>query len=186
MLVVLGALAYDITRLFGSDEPRRPPLARLRGRRAALEAAWTVITATSRTRHAHRRARPGSLRDQLAAGVRRGLREAGRNRVLWVLLIAVPVVCVLLAVATTPDENTALTVRENGRTFAQQARLRDIHGGTMAPIAIGSLAALAGLFTILDARSGDRRLSLAGFRPTALLASRLAVVAIWVLVATAA
>ncbi|WP_234531939.1 hypothetical protein [Streptomyces shenzhenensis] len=38
-LLVLGALVYDITRLFGSQEPPRPPLARLRGRRAALEAA---------------------------------------------------------------------------------------------------------------------------------------------------
>ncbi|MFD8501255.1 hypothetical protein ACWDWS_43110 [Streptomyces sp. NPDC003328] len=39
VLLVLIALVYDITRLFGCDEPRRPPLARLRGRRAALEAA---------------------------------------------------------------------------------------------------------------------------------------------------
>ncbi|WP_189191204.1 hypothetical protein [Streptomyces albiflavescens] len=38
-LLILTALVYDITRLFGCDEPRRPPLARLRGRRAALEAA---------------------------------------------------------------------------------------------------------------------------------------------------
>jgi hypothetical protein len=38
-LLFLTALIYDITRLFVSDEPRRPPLARLRGRRAALEAA---------------------------------------------------------------------------------------------------------------------------------------------------
>ncbi|GAA3782794.1 hypothetical protein [Streptomyces chiangmaiensis] len=38
-LPILTALVYDITRLFGSDEPRRPPLARLRGRSAALEAA---------------------------------------------------------------------------------------------------------------------------------------------------
>ncbi|MGW3151516.1 hypothetical protein ACWDG1_44295 [Streptomyces sp. NPDC001177] len=38
-LLILGALVYDITRLFGSEEPRRPPLARLRGHRAALEAA---------------------------------------------------------------------------------------------------------------------------------------------------
>lgn len=144
-----------------------------------------VITATSRTRHAHRRARPGSLRAQSAAGVRMGLREAGRNRVLWALLVAVPVIFVLAAVATTPKENTTLTVRESGRTLAQQAWLPDIHGGTMAPIAIGSLAALVGLFTVLDARSGDRRLSLAGFRPAALLASRLTVVTLGALVATA-
>ncbi|MFJ8114039.1 hypothetical protein [Streptomyces sp. NPDC096132] len=38
-LLILTALVHDVTRLFGSDEPRRPPLARLRGRRAALEAA---------------------------------------------------------------------------------------------------------------------------------------------------
>ncbi|GGM05918.1 hypothetical protein GCM10010129_56960 [Streptomyces fumigatiscleroticus] len=38
-LLILTALLYDVTRLFGSDEPRRPPLARPRGRRAALEAA---------------------------------------------------------------------------------------------------------------------------------------------------
>ncbi|WP_406263808.1 ABC transporter permease [Streptomyces sp. NBC_00191] len=153
---------------------------------AALATAWTVITATSRTRHAHRRARPGSRRAQMASGVRMGLREAGRNRVLWALLGAVPVIFVLLAVATTPKENTTLTVHENGRTLAQQAWLPDIHGGTMAPIAIGSLAALVGLFTVLDARSGDRRLSLAGFRPTALLASRLTVVALGALVVTTA
>jgi hypothetical protein len=153
---------------------------------AALGVAWTLITAVSRTRHARRRAPPGSLRAQLAAGAGMGLREAGRNRVLWALLVAVPVVFVLLAVATTPQKNTTLTVRENGRTLAQQAWLPDIHGGTMAPIAIGSLATLAGLFTVLDARSGDRRLSLAGFRPAALLASRLSIVAVGALVATAA
>ncbi|MFI7413584.1 ABC transporter permease [Streptomyces sp. NPDC049627] len=152
----------------------------------AFAAAWALITAISRTRGARDRARPGSLRAQLTAGVRMGLREAGRNRVLWALLVAVPVVFVLLAVATTPQENTTLTVRENGRALAQQAWLPDIHGGTMAPIAIGSLATLAGLFAILDARSGDRRLSLAGFRPLALLASRLSIVALSALVATAA
>ncbi|GAA3478035.1 hypothetical protein [Streptomyces yanii] len=38
-LLILTASVYDITRLFGCDEPRRPPLAPLRGRRAALEAA---------------------------------------------------------------------------------------------------------------------------------------------------
>ncbi|MFE1786871.1 hypothetical protein ACFW7J_00450 [Streptomyces sp. NPDC059525] len=38
-LLILTSLLYDTTRLFGCDEPRRPPLARLRGRRAALEAA---------------------------------------------------------------------------------------------------------------------------------------------------
>lgn len=154
---------------------------------AAMAISWTVITAASRTAARPRhRTRPGSAVGQLFAGVRMGLREAARNRVLWALLIAVPVVFVLLAVATTPNESTTLTVRESGRTLPQQAWLPDIHGGTMAPIAIASLATLAGLFTVLDARSGDRRLAIAGFRPLALLASRLAVLALGALLATAA
>ncbi|MFF8603114.1 ABC transporter permease [Streptomyces sp. NPDC015232] len=153
---------------------------------AAVAVSWTVITATSRTARARRRARPGSAAAQLAAGVRAGLREAGRNRVLWVLLIAVPTVFVLLAVATTPEESTSLTVREGGRTTVQQAWLPDIHGGTMAPIATASLATLAGLFTILNARTGDQRLAIAGFRTGSLLASRLTVVVLGALLATAA
>lgn len=152
----------------------------------AMAISWTVITTISRTARPRHHTRPGSAAGQLSAGVRMGLREAARNRVLWALLIAVPVVFVLLAVATTPNESTTLTVRESGRTLSQEAWLPDIHGGTMAPIAIASLATLAGLFTVLDARSGDRRLALAGFRPLTLLASRLAVIALGALLATAA
>ncbi|MEU0114353.1 hypothetical protein ABZ137_11625 [Streptomyces bobili] len=37
--LILATLAYDITRRIRPNEPRRPPLARLRGRRAALEDA---------------------------------------------------------------------------------------------------------------------------------------------------
>ncbi|MBZ4018588.1 ABC transporter permease [Streptomyces purpurogeneiscleroticus] len=153
---------------------------------AAAAVSWTVITSAGRVVRPRRPARHGSATAQLAAGVRAGLREAGRNRVLWALLIAVPTVFILLAVATTPEEPTQLTVRESGRTTVQQAWLPDIHGGTMAPIAIASLATLAGLFTILDARAGDRRLALAGFRPAGLLASRLTVVALGALLATVA
>ncbi|MFD0374963.1 ABC transporter permease [Streptomyces sp. NPDC127112] len=153
---------------------------------AALVVAWTVITATTRTRHEPRRAPPGSVRAQAAAGIRAGLISAGRNRALWALLVAVPVVFVLLAVATTPAQFTELTVREGGTARTVRAWLPDIHGGTMAPIAIGSLAALTGLFTVLDARSADRCLALAGFHPAALLVSRLTVVALGALTATAA
>jgi hypothetical protein len=115
-----------------------------------------------------------------------GLREAARNRVLGALLIAVPVVFVLLAVTTTLDEPTALIVRENGRTVLREFWLPDIRGGTMALIAIGSLACLAELFTVLDARSDDRRLTPAGFRPLLLLAARLTVIGRGALLTTAA
>jgi hypothetical protein len=39
--------------------------------------------------------------------------------------------------------------------------LPDLHAGTMTPMAVGSLATLAGLFIVLDARAGDGWLRLA-------------------------
>lgn len=54
-----------------------------------------------------------------------------------------------------------------------------------ASSSIAALAALAGLFVVLDARAGDARLTLAGFRTGVLLAARLAVIAAAVLLVTA-
>lgn len=56
----------------------------------------------------------------------------------------------------------------------------------MAPIATASLATLAGLFTVLNARTGDQRLALAGFRPASLVTSCLTIVVLGALLATAA
>ncbi|WP_310527353.1 hypothetical protein [Nocardioides sp.] len=61
----------------------------------------------------------------------------------------------------------------------------EMHAGTMAPMAVASLAALVGLFVVLDARAADRRLALASQRPTVLLATRLAMVITAAAVATA-
>ncbi|MFI6010096.1 hypothetical protein ACIBAG_14970 [Streptomyces sp. NPDC051243] len=43
-VLILAGIVYDIARLVTPDEPRRPPLARLRGQRAALEESerWLV------------------------------------------------------------------------------------------------------------------------------------------------
>ena len=63
---------------------------------AAVVVGCAVIVRTSRVVRpgiTSRSSRPG----QLAAGIGMGLREAARNRVLWPLLVAVPVVFVLLA-----------------------------------------------------------------------------------------
>ncbi|MEU6378730.1 hypothetical protein [Streptomyces sp. NPDC046909] len=38
-VLILAGIVYDTVRLITPDEPRRPPLARLRGRRPALEEA---------------------------------------------------------------------------------------------------------------------------------------------------
>lgn len=152
---------------------------------AAVAVGCAVIVRTSRVVHrgiTGRSSRPG----QLAAGIGMGLREAARNRVLWPLLVAVPGVFVLLAVATTPGEFAVMKAREGGGLIVIRVWLPEVHGGTMAPIAIGSLAALTGLFTVLNSRRPDQRLALAGFRPASLLTARLAVVAAGALLATTA
>jgi hypothetical protein len=105
--------------------------------------------------------------------------------VLWALLAVVPAVFVLLSDAVTPDRPTTLRLREGGRTVVQTFSLMDIHAGTMTPIAIASLAALVGLFTVLDARSGDQRLALAGYRAARVLTVRLGLVAVATGLATA-
>ena len=56
----------------------------------------------------------------------------------------------------------------------------------MAPIGIGALAALVGMFVVVDAAGGDRRLRLAGYPTGVVLAARLGVVAAAAVVITVA
>jgi hypothetical protein len=143
---------------------------------AAIVAAYAVISAGTRVAHPRRRARAGSATDQLAGTVRAGWRELRRNPVLWVLLAAVPAVFVLASDAITPPGHTPVVLNEGGRLATQMLDPAHMHAGTMAPIGIASLATLAGLFLVLDARDGDRRLVLAGMRTGTLLAARLTIV----------
>lgn len=62
----------------------------------------------------------------------------------------------------------------------------EVHAGTMTPTAIASLAALAGLFVVIDAAARDGRLRLAGYRASVMVAARLGVVAVAVVVITVA
>ena len=151
----------------------------------AVVLSWLVVAATSRVARAQARTSPGSAAGQLAVGTRMGRREVGRNRVLWALLVAVPGVFVALSAFTTPDGYETMMVREAGRTVAARLWFPETHPGLMAPISVGALAAVVGLFTALDARTADRRLTLAGFRPVSLLLSRLAVVGSLAVVVTA-
>lgn len=154
---------------------------------AAAVIAWTVVFTTARPAHpAGRGRRPGSVTDQLAGGIRMGLRDYRRNPVLWVLLLGVPTVFVVLAWLVTPQEWTTMSVIEDGTRISESFWLPNIHAGTMTPIAIASLAAIAGLFIVLDARAADQRLALAGFRTGALLGARMTVIGIAVILVTAA
>ncbi len=153
---------------------------------AATVAAWSVAAVrTRRARDRVRRGRPGSVVDQVGAASRAAWRDARRNPAMWVLFVVVPVVFILTAVGVTPDEPITLVLREHGRRIARAFAMPDVHGATMAPIAVASLAALVGLFAVLDSRAGDRRAALAGLRTGALLSARMLVLALAALVATA-
>ncbi len=149
--------------------------------------AWVVLTSASRTASAPRGGHPGSMGDQLRAAIRAGLTDWGRNRVLWVLLAAVPAVFIVFATALAPGSRVRLTLDENGHQVTRVVNLAfgaGIHPAFMAPMAIASLAVLAGMFIILDSRAADQRLVLAGQRPGALLAGRLTLIAAAALLAT--
>ena len=145
----------------------------------ALVAACLLVVATTRV------ARGRRAHGSFLTALRMGLRDYRRNPVLWALLIVVPVVFIWLSKVITPYETMRLSLVDDGREALFSFWLPDMHAGTMTPIAIASLAALAGLFIVLDARSGDQRLTLAGFRTPTLLVARLSVIGCAVLLVTA-
>lgn len=145
--------------------------------------AFVVVARTARLSRRRRARRAGSATDQLFATTAQGIRDWRRNPVLWVLLVVVPSVFILLADAITPHGRTPVVLNQGGNLVTAILDPARTHAGTMVPIAIGSLSALAGLFLVLDARPGDRRLALAGMRTGPLLAARLTVVSLAALLA---
>ncbi|WP_350274822.1 ABC transporter permease [Kribbella sp. HUAS MG21] len=143
--------------------------------------AWAVLVATSRISRRHNRGH-----GRFATGLRMGLRDNRRNLALPALMVVVPVVFIWLSKVVTEDGYLTTQVVDGGQTTTRSFWLPDVHAGTMTPIAVASLAALAGLFIVLDARSGDSRLALAGYPKTALLVVRLCIVALAAAVVTAA
>jgi hypothetical protein len=147
----------------------------------ALVVAAVCVAAGSRTAR-----RPHRSAGQLLTALRLGLVDLRRNAVLLVLLVLVPAVFVLLAKVTTPGRPLPVAVTENGVTSTESFWFPDVHAGAMAPIGIGALAALVGMFVVVDAAGGDRRLRLSGYRTSVVLAARLGVVGAAAVVITAA
>ncbi|MDH6194277.1 hypothetical protein M2272_000898 [Mycobacterium frederiksbergense] len=147
----------------------------------ALVAAGVVVAAGLRTAR-----RPRRSAGQLPTALRFGVLDVSRNRVLLTLLVIVPAAFVLLSRATTPPRPLVVAVNEHGVITNEPFWFPEIHAGAMAPIAIGALAALVGMFVVVDAAGGDHRLRLAGYRTTVMLTARLGVVAAGAIVITAA
>jgi hypothetical protein len=151
---------------------------------AAIAVAWAVVVRRTRTIGHRRPRRTGGLVGQTGAAARAAWRDARRNPALWVLFVIVPLVFIWTADAVTPNRPIRLTVTEAGKPVLATFSMPDVHGATMAPIAIASLAALVGLFALADSRAGDARSALAGMRVGALLSARLGVIALAALAAT--
>jgi hypothetical protein len=112
-----------------------------------------------------------------AAALSAAVREYRRNRVLWVLLITVPVLFIALAAQETPTKGMPVTLVHGARQVTTMLSLRQVHAAEMASVASALLAGVAGLFVVTGSADGDRRLVLAGFRPRQILAGHLGVIA---------
>lgn len=122
---------------------------------------------------------------RMIAVLRAGMREHLRNRVLWVLLVAVPAVFIVMAVLQTVDTPGPIDLVEPGGPFTVLISQRRMHAATMVPVASAFLAGITGLFVVTGSAGGDRRLVLAGMRPSEVLAGRVGVIAAATVVATA-
>jgi hypothetical protein len=148
----------------------------------AAAAAWSIAAARTRTKPPSRWSQRANS-SQLSSALRAAWRDDRRNPAQWVLFALVPTVFILAAVAVTPNKPITVFLHEHGRRLVKTLPMPDLHGATMAPIAIASLAALIGLFVLLDSRSADSRVALAGLRPASLFTARLGVMTVTVLAA---
>ena len=122
---------------------------------------------------------------RVAAGLRAAFRDYRRNRVLWALLVVVPVFFIALVAAQTATTPMPVTLLNGSRQLTIMRSLRQIHAPEMASIASALLAGVAGLFVVTGSADGDRRLVLAGYRPREVLAAHLGVIAGAAVVVTA-
>lgn len=154
--------------------------------------AWTLGALAVGFRVLHRRTRLATApattarRRPFRAATSAAWADARRNPAQWVLYVLVPLVFVLGADAVTADEPIAIRLSEGGTSSLRLLRMPQVHAATMAPIAIASVAALTGLFVLLDSRTADRRTVGAGMSWGVLFGARLLMLAALALTASTA
>lgn len=97
-----------------------------------------------------------------------------RRPLLLTLLVIVPAYVITRSVAIT--EATPRRIPLPGDLLVTTT-MKDLHGAVMAGIVIAFVASLCGVFVMQAALQGDRRLVIAGFRPSETVIARLAVLA---------
>lgn len=150
----------------------------------ALAAAGFALAATTRQ---NRLSGPRSVGvgARLWAGLAAAFRELRRMPSLWVLVAGLPVLFISASIAITPADPTPVKLTEGSRVLTELIPMSEVHGAIMVPITVAILAALAGLFVVLDAAEADRRLSLTRFTSGEILTVRMAAVLVASMVATA-
>ncbi len=131
-------------------------------------------------------AAPSSAHGPYRTTLQFGVRQELRNRVLWLLLVAVPAVFVLMSAAITPARRVVLNILDGDRDRAFVVDLSRLHAGTMAPDGVAALAMLAGMFVVIASARADRRLLQAGMLRSAVRMARMATVALASVSATVA
>lgn len=114
-----------------------------------------------------------------------GIRQYLRNPLFMILMIGLPPVFITLSFLTTPDQPFVLPAPEGAQRILVSIGMIDLHGAIMVPITVAFLSGLLGLFVMLGARQGDRRLVISGFPPMLLLLVRLLMIFAMCLVITA-
>lgn len=111
---------------------------------------------------------------RVATATRLGFREQARRPLLLVLLVVLPFFFITRAIARTQPTPRLIGLPGGGEVLTT---MKDVHGASMVTITVAFLAALCGAFIMRSARSADRRLVVAGFRPIEAVLPRLAVLA---------
>ncbi len=152
---------------------------------ASVIVSAAIFYATTRRRR-HRRRRLGYEWPQRAlTAFRFVFREYRRIPAMWILLVLLPVLFISLSFYITPDAPAPVQIKAGGRETIVVLSMIDVHGAIMVPITVAFLSGLAGLFVVQGSLQADRRLALAGYRSSEILAARLGVVTIAALLVTA-
>ena len=188
--VVIGALA--VARLTSTLRPTRRAQSNTRdivavataeaGEATGSEAVSTHLRVATRAE-----THPAVVRvpaSGVGAALWAAVRDYRRNRVLWILIVAVPAFFVAMAAAQTPTTPMPVSLIDGVRHFTSVISLRHIHAAEMASVATALLAGVTGLFVVTGSVDGDRRLVLAGIRPRHALVGHLGVIAGAVLLIT--
>ena len=114
------------------------------------------------------------MTSRVTTATRLGFLEQTRRPVLLVLLVVVPLLFITRAIARTEPTPRRIGLPGGAEVLTT---MRDLHGASMVTITVAFLAALCGAFIMRSARSADRRLVVAGFRPVEAVVPRLVVLA---------